>query len=319
MLEYLSPTSIQDFLKDRKEFYLQRLAEARPPRFPQTQPMSIGSAFDAYVKSYLHEILYGKGFDPKFELETLFTTQVEPHNRDWARVHGPVAFEYYKNSGALVDLLMDLKRAKGTIHFESEIRGDVGGVTLLGKPDCYYINRLDHPVILDWKVNGWCGGSNTSPKPGYVRCRGCDVNGNASITHKNAVIDDRGGVRLNVGTTLDVVEKTWAAQLSIYSWLYGEPVGGEFICAIDQIACDGSKGGAFPICRVAEHRLLCNSKFQTELLSQAQYIWGVLKSGHIFDDLPRDESDAMCASLEESATLYRDNPVFGSMVRTRKW
>ena len=56
--EYLSPTSIGLWQKDRQEFYLYYLADHRPPRIAQNEPMAIGAAFDAYIKSYLHEMLF---------------------------------------------------------------------------------------------------------------------------------------------------------------------------------------------------------------------------------------------------------------------
>ena len=52
-IKYLSPSSISTFFDDRTEFYLKYCAENRPPRMKQTQPMSVGSAFDAFVKNHL--------------------------------------------------------------------------------------------------------------------------------------------------------------------------------------------------------------------------------------------------------------------------
>ena len=52
--EYLSPTSISLHEKDVDEFYSRYLADNKMPRMAQTQPMAIGSAFDAFCKSYLH-------------------------------------------------------------------------------------------------------------------------------------------------------------------------------------------------------------------------------------------------------------------------
>ena len=142
--EYLSPTSINLYYKDPEEFYIRYLSEFKPPRPPQTQPMAIGSAFDAFVKSYLHEKLFGKGKDPRFEPRTLFEVQVEPQHHSWAWRHGEKAFEFYRQSGALADLLIELQQAVGEPRFEIEIRGIVsarsesvtGSVMLLGKPGC---------------------------------------------------------------------------------------------------------------------------------------------------------------------------------------
>ena len=87
---YLSPTSISLFYTDLREYYLQYLCDNRPERMPQTAPMAAGSAFDAYVKSYIYENLIGK--DPKFELSTLFEAQVESQHRDQMRILGEYFF-----------------------------------------------------------------------------------------------------------------------------------------------------------------------------------------------------------------------------------
>src|SRR5581483_6216669 len=142
-IKYLSPTSISKYAEDPDEFYLNYLADNRPPRMAQTQPMSIGSAFDAYVKSFLHQSLFGVGNDPKFEFQTLFEAQVEACNRDWAMVHGKQAFDVYKKCGALYDLMLELQHSVGTPRFEIDMMGVVdahregvtkqlGGVTFLG-------------------------------------------------------------------------------------------------------------------------------------------------------------------------------------------
>src|SRR4051812_14365124 len=109
-IEYLSPTSLELFYKNQQEFYLRYLSDKRPPRIPQDRPMSVGSSFDAHAKSYLHQNLFGKGHDPKFDLKNLFEAQVEPQNRDWALAAGQHAFDVYKRSGALADLMLDLQK-----------------------------------------------------------------------------------------------------------------------------------------------------------------------------------------------------------------
>ena len=90
---YLSPTAISLWSKSREDYYIQYMADNRPPRDPQTMPMSIGSAFDAFAKNFLHQALFGVGNDPRFDLETLFQAQVEPQNRDWAWKNGAEAFK----------------------------------------------------------------------------------------------------------------------------------------------------------------------------------------------------------------------------------
>ena len=81
--------------------------------------MSIGSAFDAFLKSHLHKVLFG-GTDPRFELEAIFEEQVESHNRDWAKVHGEYVFNFYRECGALADL--HLSKARMKLNWVSSLR-----------------------------------------------------------------------------------------------------------------------------------------------------------------------------------------------------
>src|SRR5882672_1478920 len=173
-IEYLSPSSIKTWWEDPKKFYLQYLTDQRPPRTEQTRPMAAGSALDAYAKSFLHQHLFGTGTDPRFQFDTLFEAQVESQNRDWAKVAGEYLFKVYEKSGAMVDLMLDLQQAIGTPKFEFEVKGivkgyregvtrDVSGIILLGKPDIFYINKHACHVVLDFKVNGFCGNYSTNP------------------------------------------------------------------------------------------------------------------------------------------------------------
>ena len=90
--KFLSPSSIGKWNDDREEYYLRYLADNRPPKMAQTLPMSIGSAFDAYTKSYISERLFGKDARPEFNFSAIFEKQVESQNRDWAKKHGKHAF-----------------------------------------------------------------------------------------------------------------------------------------------------------------------------------------------------------------------------------
>jgi len=110
MPKHLSPSSLGTWESDREDFYIKYLASKRPIWKPQTEPMSVGSAFDAYVKAALHRELFG-AVDPVYELDALMEAQVDEHVRDWARVAGRHAFECYKFTGAYDELLGDLRAA----------------------------------------------------------------------------------------------------------------------------------------------------------------------------------------------------------------
>lgn len=300
---YMSPSSVSLFYKDQEEYYLCYLAESPPPRFPQTRPMSVGSSFDAYAKSYLHEALFGKGSDLKFEFKTIFEAQVEPHNRDWALVHGKYCFEQYQKYGALADLLSELQDAIGTPRFEIELRrtveNNVLGIPMLGRPDLFFIHKNGGHIEHDFKVNGYCGNGNTSPMKGYVRMRGP----NTHTMHKDCFLMNVSGFQINGAMYLEQSNQDWAQQLAIYGWLCGEEVGAEFVVAIDQLVC--SYNGEFPLIRTAEHRLRIGGVFQVELFKRVQHAWEVVNSDHYFRDMSKEESQKRCSVLDQYGNAFR--------------
>lgn len=317
MPKYLSPTSLKLFYTDRNAYYSTYLADFKTARPPQTQPMAAGSAFDAYVKSFLVERLLGK-CPPEFEKETILQMQVEAHNLDWAREHGQIIFNAYHKQGALADILLDLQGAVGRPRFEASVEAPIGNrsishldVPLLGKPDIYFINKQGARIIFDWKVNGYCSNYNVSPKPGYVRLRTTDKNNGQQ--HPSATCLAVNGVKISVSHPLDTVEVDWAAQLSIYAWLLGEEIGANFIVAIDQIAC--SNDGLFnKVFRIAQHRSIVTEEFQRKVFGALAKAWDIIQSGHIFDDLSRMESDLHCQQLDAMSTAPVD-PDFDSICR----
>lgn len=301
--DYLSPSAIKIFYEDIEKFYKMYLCDVSTPREPQTPPMAIGSAFDAHVKSYLHSAIYGKGYDPAFELQTLFEAQVEAHIRDTIRPHGEYAFKVYEQSGALKDLLAELMQASKAPQFEVEISGIVQNtvtnqatnMVLLGKPDVYYTNKDGNSVILDWKVNGWFAKQAKSPAKGYLRLR--NSLGNSGDSHKDCVPILHNGMVINGNLGLEDVDEDWAIQVAIYGWILGEPIGGDFISCIDQLVCKPTAG--YPEVRIAEHRCKIGPEFQAVTFCKAMHVWDICQNGHVFRNLSPEDSAQKCAVLDE--------------------
>ncbi len=307
-IEYLSPSSISVWEQDREQFFQQYLADERPPREPQNAPMAIGSAFDAYVKSYIHEALFGKNHvdSNKFKFDTIFEAQVEKQCRDQAKVHGKYCFEQYKSSGALGDLFLELQSSVSEPRMEFEVRGivqgyreglesEIQGVTLLGKPDVSYISAEGCLVILDFKVNNFYGKNKISPAAHYIRLRGAGRTNYGG--HKDMFMVDHKGIKINCATTLETYKPDWAQQLSIYAWLLGGGIGGDFIIAIDQVLC-APNPGSLPIIKVAEHRSLINSDWQKKIFSRIIDVWEIVHSKHIFRDMSEVDSIERCRILD---------------------
>jgi hypothetical protein len=307
-IEYLSPTSISLFYERLDEFYLNYLSDLRPPKIPQTPAMAAGSAFDAYVKSYLHERLFGQGNDPKFGLIALFEAQVEPQNRDVSYNVGKHCFDQYRESGALGDLMLELGNAIGPPRFELQVQGVINGyregvanqfgdMVLLGKPDLFFMNKVGAHCIFDWKVNGYYSDTAPSPMQGFVRLREGRIN---KGQHKNAQLMIVDGMMINVAQHLEDVNPDWARQLSIYGWLCGEEVGAQFIVGIDQLVCK-KQIIANPSIRIAEHRTRVRKDSQKSIFAAAQHVWDVVHSDHIFRDLTKEQSQEKCDVLDGKA------------------
>ena len=298
--KYLSPTSIKTYVNDTEDFYFKYLCDTRIPREPQTQPMSVGSAFDAFVKSYIFEALFGKGHDPRYDRQAIFEEQVEVHNRDWAWIAGEHVFTEYKEAGCLADLMLELNQAVGKPRFEftlqDVISSDIGDIPLLGKPDVFFINSEGARVVYDWKVNGYCSPRTKSPMKGYVKLRSRTGGVFYPSIHKNCKLLKFKGILINSAMFLEDGSKDWADQLSIYSWLLGEEIGSEeIIFGIDQIC------GPVDKLRFASHRLRISPEYQYNLFNLVKQVWQVIDSGWIFQNMTREQSDSRCALLDARA------------------
>ena len=264
-VRYLSPTSLKTYQQNPKKFYIMYLSEqgksiSRPK---QNQAMSIGSAFDAFLKSYVGN----------YDAVKLFEDQVEAENRDWAWENGKKVFEFYKECGALDHLLEDIEASIIEPVYEFDVIGKLKVtndiVPLFGKPDMFLFTSEGRRIITDFKVNGYCSKSGVSPAKGYIRILpGGD-------RHKNCVINDFDGAKINSFYKMEEVNKDWAIQLATYAWMLGEPAPSDFIAHIEQIAC--SHKSKTPL-RVATHKLQIGEEFQNDLKKQYADLWDVVQT-----------------------------------------
>jgi hypothetical protein len=266
--------------------------------------MAVGSAFDAYVKAFLEKCLFGNDL-----FEALFEQQVSPHVRDWALVAGKYAFEAYRTSGALIELLVELQEAKDEPVFEGTVQALVDGVPFLGKPDVFFVNKMGAHVIFDWKVNGYCSNSGVSPKRGYITVRDGWSEGKNSRNNKQAHKDAQplmvDGIMINAAQFFEEIDSGWANQLCIYAWTLGERIGSKFVIGIDQLACrpGGAEG---PKIRVASHRGRASEEYQMYLIQLAKEAWRIITSGHIFDDTTLENSNTRCRTLDTFYKSFQD-------------
>jgi hypothetical protein len=240
------------------------------------------------------------------EFIALLESQVESHVRDFAFAAGLHVFEAYCYTGAYAELLAELEVADGEPQFEFKLEGKVGGVPLLGKPDCRYIHASGAHVMLDWKVNGYCSKYAASPAKFYALVR----DGQEGKRSRNAGNPHKGYEPiffqgLTIGKHfLEDTNSSWADQLSIYGWMMGEDVGTEnMVARIDQIVC---KPATPPILRVANHRARVSSQWQLGLVKRLQSCWKAVESGWIFTGLTKEDSRARCEVMDMMAEYNKE-------------
>lgn len=307
-MEYLSPSSISKFESDRVTFYTRYLCENRTERPPQIGFMAVGSGFDAFTKHQIHRDIFGEAATKggQYDRDKIFENQVEDHVRDMARERAEDLFQQYVESGAYGSLLSDIVKSPYAPEMEFTVRGDVEGVPLLGKPDLRYITKEGVHIICDWKVNGSTSKTGASPFKGYSICRDTydsTTNGNCHKTFSPVQYKDV----IHDLATLEQKCDYWADQLAIYSWLLGEKVGSEnFVVRMEQIACRNVKTRDLPRAKFATHMNKISNCYQQEVLARACECWSVIKSGHIFTDLSRQESDEKCELLDGKSAMPLD-------------
>lgn len=288
--QYLSYSSFKLFESEPETFYRRYITDIIQPRDKQNFYMAIGSAFDAFVKADLYKIFINDG-NPEYEKQTLFETQVEPQVRDLAWKDGHTLYDMYKKSGAYDDLMKDMK---GCINpqFESTLEGQIeGGVVLLGKPDIKYINSSGARVIHDWKCSGFYSKTRPSPRQGYISKYP------GKTMHTKCVPFRHRGALINSNCPMNLYCKDWAEQLTMYAWVLGEPIGGDYILTIDQLIVDN----------VYRYSALCDGVWQRDLYNRIKRCWDACQTGHIFLNLPYEQNLAKAEAIDAELSVVDKN------------
>lgn len=305
MPKYISPSSLALWESNRTEFYTRYLSPVRRPRAPQEDYMAMGSAFDAFVKSAIHTAVFGvaqtKG--SKFEFETLFETQVEPHVRDVCLERSRDLWDQYQGSGSYAFLLADILASPYAPQMEFTSEAEIQGVPISGKPDLRYITKNHIHVLGDWKVNGSMSKTGASPVQGYKIARNnYDAKKPTEVHPKYKPLTFK-DLEINEAY-LNEFSTDWADQLAMYGWTCGEPVGSEeFVIRMEQVACRPVKTRPLPRAKFATHMSRIEGRYQEQLIHRLHDCWNTIQSGHIFTDMSREESDERCEMLDgESQT-----------------
>lgn len=268
---YLSPSSLDLWETDRREYYIKYLGN-KIPSVPQTNAMAIGSAFDAYIKAALFERLGSGTCRACAPFDQLFAASVEAHNRQVAKRDGLLVFNDYVRLGALDGLIklmeyMDVRE----VVLEGDKTVEVQGVPLRGKLDMW-VKGSRGSFILDWKVNGYY--SKASPKPGYVWNSKTGMP-HSDVSSKPLSVNGKHYGYICNGT----LHTEWLDQLDTYRLIYNDMTA---YSVIDQLTF-GSKAG----CVVTRH--VNDYPVSSTIMSRYQGCWEALMSGRCFTDVTLEE------------------------------
>jgi hypothetical protein len=287
------------------------------PYSPQGKAAAAGSAFDARVKTELSHTLFGKSHSKAFNFIELFESQVEEEFREWAMEIQSYAYAAYKVTGRYDELRDLMLKATTEPRFEVELRGEIEGVPLLGKPDTYFMIGDLH-FILDWKCRGFASVHAQSPTKHFKLCRDGYSIGKASRTHGKChpqyMPMMHKGFEIHAGY-LEYQDEAYAAQTTMYGWLLGVPVGSEdAICMIDELCCTPIEGG-MPLVRVAELCSRVGTEFQRNLLGQYKALWHAIQTDTV---VTPEKFEELCITAKSLAT--EEDDFFLSMANpTRCW
>jgi hypothetical protein len=224
-------------------------------RREQTPAMSMGSAFDSLIKGKLVTDL-GLGDGESFAAAQ-FAASVDPQNLELVTSECHDLVRRYIDYGCYAQLLEYLRVSDMVPQFEVPLRRDVSNLRIGGTPDIVYDTGVGKvKIIMDWKVTGYFAERTASPHKGYYMIWP------KMASHKDMDRRTAHGFEYNGMFCMSKVNEKWANQMTIYSWLSGNEVGGEFYVVIHQTANRGLD------LRVAEHRLTVTTDYQEWLYSE---------------------------------------------------
>lgn len=319
--KYISPSALSKYLSDREQYYLDYLADNRPPRQPQTPAMAIGSGFDAAIKCCIaNEVL--DVCPDELMYERLKLDSVEAHNlTPHQEAYWLYIFDKYLASGSMADLIRDMEIGQHSI-LQGTVAATVSCFTqevpLLCKPDLFCVGEDDFITVMDWKTKGLMGSTNVSPTPKYVRVRdswGLEAGkpgSNKDMPHKAAAVIKSRGMEIS-SVPLEEIDRSWAIQLTIGAWCIAKAPEEDFLGVIHQIVPHWLSTSKNPYVRVAQYYARPSKEFIRWLKGTLDDMWNAIQSGYIFTDLTVEENDERIQSLDKVARIYEDSPWIAAM------
>lgn len=198
--QYLSPSSLKELHSRPLRFYLRKCGpyDLRPPDFPQTPPMAVGSAFDAMIKTYLGAPVaeIGRKVDKEHLDEGTIIEETKRIFRDYMSTPATTCYPEGLEPEPTQDEVVT--REVGPPH---------NRITIAGIPDAW-----GPGVQFDWKVTGAFSQHGGKVPVGYQHLWTAGLGERDDGPHKKA--------HLNLEEMNKRAEE-WATQLTFYAWIKG--------------------------------------------------------------------------------------------------
>lgn len=312
----LSPSALSRWENRRLEFYERYISPVRTPRLPQVNYMAVGSAFDAFVKSEIHSMVFGETMTKgsQFDFQKIFESQVEEHLRDEVYEKASFLFGQYKKTGAFGNLIHEILKSEYAPEMEFEVETIVNGVPIFGFPDLRYVTRELVHVVTDFKVNGSFSQHGVSPTQGFQRALSLKKDGTVKTeVHKKYRPKQFKDIEISENCLSDFSED-WATQIAMYAWCLGEEVGKEdYVVRMEQVACRPNNK-----VKIASHVSQISSRYHLEVMRRLVEAWGFIEKGHIFTDLTFEENLEQCEIIDQRLAIpfgLHSNPAVNKYLR----
>lgn len=304
MIKYFSPSSFLCYSRSPETFYQRYIAPDRK-RDPPIPAMSVGTAFDCIVKAAFWRDL---GYEDEAVVAEKDLGGIFKEHQDFALDAGHYILHQYRKYGAYDELMEVLGESPIKPLMEKGTHGMIRGVPLYGIVDMFFLTKEHVPVILDFKVNGYCSNYPKSPTKGWsVLYCGDKV---VRSGYKKAELQWINGMPMNRVGSMEEDGYDWAVQLTFYRWLFHEWCQDEVpMYCIDQCVCKPQEPR--PILRFARHIRQINPLWQNKLATEVQERWESFNKGHFMLNRTLEESKARCLILdrtepEEEAMIVYD-------------
>lgn len=257
---YLSPSSIDLWNKDRIQWFNKYVVGVIAE--PQTPPMAVGSAFDAYVKCQIDGGDYMQALQDCVEGPLL--DQMHPLGKDIFDRH------YQRGMGRLIE--MGMTPATSSTDLD-ETFTTTNGTPVRVKPDLIF-ERRSKQCVLDWKASGYYSAKGASNIGGY------NYSDDSANQYKCVPLAD------------SRIPEKWRRQLYTYGYKYESRVLMVHVLNFKPIPGFDQKK-----CTLCEYTEDVQDDLMQTYLDEYDGCWEALKSGRIFTDVSYDDDISMQKDL----------------------